>query len=85
MYGCDDVLLWYTEINNNGNEDSLIVVVKGVSGTDEDALYKSLEQELQKQFQISLTVEGSSLDAITNKTGLEKFITEQVVFDNRNS
>jgi phenylacetate-CoA ligase len=85
MVSRDDVLLWYVEINSNGNSDSLKVVLKGVSGTDEDALLKSLEQEMQAEYKVPLSVESSSLDAVANKIGLEKFITEQVVFDNRKS
>ena len=85
MYAREDVLLWYTEINQNGSEDVLKIVVKGVSGTDEGALFKSLEEELKAELNLTLTVEGSTLDAVANKIGLEKYITEQVIFDNRKS
>lgn len=85
MFAREDVLLWYTEINHKESEDALKIVVKGVSGTDEDKLFKSLEDELKAEYNLTLTVEGSTLDAIANKIGLEKYITEQVIFDNRNS
>ncbi len=85
MFGREDVLLWYAEINRSDSEDSLKIVVKGVSGTDEEALYKSLEEELKAEFKAPLAVEGSTLDAVANRIGLEKYITEQVIFDNRNS
>jgi len=85
MYAREDVLLWYTEINQNGSEDVLKIVAKGVSGTDEGALFKSLEEELKAELNLTLTVEGSTLDAVANKIGLEKYITEQVIFDNRKS
>jgi phenylacetate-CoA ligase len=85
MIATENVLLWYVEINRNGSEDSLKIVVKGVSGTDETALLKNLEQELQSEYKVPVTLESSSLDAIANKIGLEKFITEQIFFDNRNS
>ncbi len=85
MYSHDDVLLWYVEINSENSADALKLVVKGVSGSDEDALHKALTQEVSEKFKLPVTVEASTLDAITNKIGLEKFITEQVIFDNRGS
>ncbi len=84
MMAREDVLLWYAELNRNQSEDSLKVVLKGVSGTDEAALMKSLETELQDEFKVPVTLENSTLDAAANKIGIEKFITEQVIFDNRN-
>ncbi len=84
MIARDDVLVWYLEINRDGNQDALNLVVKGVSGSDEGELLKSLEQELKKEVAVPLTVESATLDAVANKIGLEKFITEQVIFDNRN-
>jgi len=57
--------------------------VKGLSGTDEQALLNSLEQELKEEFSVPVTLESATLDAIANKIGLEKYITEQVFFDNR--
>ncbi len=85
MFAREDVLLWYAEINRSDSQDTLKVVVKGVSGADEEALYKSLQEELKADFEMPLKVEGSTLDAVANKIGLEKYITEQVIFDNRNS
>ncbi|HSW36573.1 MAG TPA: hypothetical protein VLH18_08225 [Candidatus Limnocylindrales bacterium] len=83
MFGRDDVLLWYTEIVSSDAKDALKVVVKGVSGTDEQALMKSLEQGLRDELKVPVTVESSALDAIANKIGLEKNITEQNIFDKR--
>jgi len=85
MISREDVLLWYAELNRSGSEDTIKIVVKGVSGSDETALLKTLEQELQTDIMVHFTVESSTLDAIANKIGLEKFITEQIIFDNRNS
>ena len=78
-----DVLLWYVEINRQNGTDGLKIVFKGVSGRDEEALQKNLEQEIGEIFNLPVTVEKNTLDAIANKIGLEKFITEEVVFDNR--
>jgi phenylacetate-CoA ligase len=85
MYAREDVLLWYAEINRDGSEDIVRIVVKGVSGTDEATLLTALEQELRAEFKLTVTVEGSTLDAVANTIGLEKNITEQTIFDNRNS
>ncbi len=84
MMAREDVLLWYVELNRDQSEDTLKVVLKGVSGTDEAALINSLEPELQNEFKLPVTIETSTLDAVANKIGLEKYITEQVIFDNRN-
>jgi len=84
MIARDDVLLWYLEIDRHGGQDALNLVVKGVSGSDEGELLKSLEEEMKKVISVPLTVESATLDAVANKIGLEKFITEQVIFDNRN-
>ncbi len=84
MTARDDVLLWYLEINRDGDRDALKLVVKGVSGTDEEKLLNALDEELKKEVAVPLKVENATLDAIANKIGLEKFITEQVIFDNRN-
>ncbi|MFU8794550.1 MAG: phenylacetate--CoA ligase family protein [Dethiobacteria bacterium] len=83
MFAREDVLLWYAELNRTDSEDTLKVVVKGVSGTDEEALLPALKDALVGEFNLALTVEGSSLDAVANKIGLEKNITEQNFFDNR--
>ena len=83
MLARDDVLLWYAEIKKDGDLDVLNLVVKGLSGTDEQALLNSLEQELKEEFSVPVTLESATLDAIANKIGLEKYITEQVFFDNR--
>lgn len=83
MLARDDVLLWYAEIQKDGELDLLNLVVKGLSGTDEQALLKSLEQEVSEKFSVPVKLESASLDAIANKIGLEKFITEQVIFDKR--
>lgn len=80
----EDILLWYTEINRVQSEDNLKIVFKGVSGTDESALLDSLTEDITNQFQVPVTAETSTLDAIANKIGLEKYITEQLIFDNRN-
>ena len=85
MFAREDILLWYVEINRSGSEDALKLVVKGASGTDEKAVIKSLEKELLSGYKVPVSVESSTLDAIANKIGLEKNITEQIVFDNRNS
>ncbi len=78
-----DVLLWYVEINRQNGTDGLKIVFKGVSGRDEEALQKNLEQEISETFNLPVTVEKNTLDAIANKIGLEKYITEEVVFDTR--
>jgi hypothetical protein len=83
MFTRDDVLVWYADINSSGAEDVLRVVVKNVSGTDEAAVLKAVEESLKAEHQLPVTVESSSLDAIANKIGLEKAITEQNFFDNR--
>jgi len=43
-----------------------------------------LEDELKNEVPVPVNIEGATLDAIANKIGLEKYITEQVFFDNRN-
>lgn len=85
MFSNPDVLLWYVEIERKKSQDSLKLVVKGVSGTDESQLNKSLEKQLQDNFKVPVSVENSTLDAAANKIGLEKFITEQNIFDLRSS
>ena len=85
MMSRDDVLLWYAEINSEKSADLLKVVFKGVSGEDEAALLKLLETELQSEFNLPVVVESSTLDAVSTQIGLEKFITEQVIFDTRSS
>ncbi len=83
MFARDDLLLWYAEINNNGGHDALKVVMKGVSGSDEEALAHKLKEELSEQFGLPFELESASLDAVANKIGLEKNITEINIFDNR--
>ncbi|MDW7740305.1 MAG: hypothetical protein SCJ97_09685 [Bacillota bacterium] len=83
MFTHDDVLIWYAEIKNTDGKDNIKVVVKGVSGSDEEALLRSLKEDLEGEFKLPFTLESSSLDAIANKIGLEKFITEQNIFDIR--
>ncbi len=85
MFTREDVLLWYVELNRSGSEDNLKIVVKGTSGADEAVLLKTLEQELQAEYKVPVTVESSTLDAVADKIGMEKQITEQTIFDNRNS
>jgi phenylacetate-CoA ligase len=85
MFAREDVLLWYAEIVSNGSEDLMKVVVKGTSNSDEAALLKALETELGAEFKVSVTVESSTLDAVANKVGLERLITEQTIFDTRNN
>ncbi len=83
MFAHDDILLWYCEINRSGSEDSLRVVVKAVSGVGEEALLQALKEDLEKEYEISVSVESSTIDAVVSKIGLEKNITEQNIFDNR--
>jgi len=85
MFAREEVLLWYAEIVSNGSEDLMKVVVKGTSNSDEAALLKALETELGAEFKVPITVESSTLDAVANKVGLERLITEQTIFDTRNS
>ncbi len=85
MFAREDVLVWYAEIERTGNEDSLKVVLKNVSGSDESAVVKAVEEKLQTDYAFPIKVETSSLDAIANKIGIEKFITEQNIFDKRTS
>jgi phenylacetate-CoA ligase len=85
MYARDDTLLWYAEIKSSGSGDSLNLVVKGTSGSDEDKLLEELKQDLNAEYAVPVTVESCPLDAVVNKIGLEKFITEQVIFDIRSS
>jgi phenylacetate-CoA ligase len=85
MFAREDVLIWYAEINSSGEEDNLRVVFKNVSGTDEKAVLKAVEDSLKAEYKFPVSVETSSLDAIANKIGIEKFITEQNIFDNRSS
>jgi phenylacetate-CoA ligase len=83
MFARDDVLVWFTDIISSGSEDGLRVVIKNVSGTEEAAVLKAVEEELKTEYKFPITVESSSLDAIANKIGIEKFITEQNIFDKR--
>jgi len=83
MFARDDVLVWFAEISSSGAEDYLRVVMKNVSETDETAVLKAVEESLKAEYQLPFTVESSSLDAIANKIGLEKLVTEQNIFDNR--
>lgn len=85
MFGKDDVLLWYAELQRSGDQDSIKITVKGVSGSDEDKLQSELKQEIAREFDLPVEVEGSTLDAVANKIGLEKTITEKTIFDNRQS
>ncbi len=83
MFAREDVLVWFAEITRQGTEDTLRVVIKNVSGTDETAVLQSVEANLKAEYQFPVSVESSSLDAIANKIGMEKFITEQNIFDKR--
>ncbi|OPL10637.1 MAG: hypothetical protein AVO34_10425 [Firmicutes bacterium ML8_F2] len=83
MFAREDVLVWFAEINKSGAEDALRVVLKNVSGTDEGTVLKAVEESLKAEYQLPVTVEAGSLDAVANKIGLEKAITEQNIFDNR--
>lgn len=83
MFARENLLLWYAEITGEGAKDMLRLVIKGTSGTDEEALIKSLESEIEEEFSVPVKVENSTLDAIAGKIGLEKFITEQNIFDTR--
>ncbi len=85
MFAREGVLLWYAEINPGESGESVKVVLKGTSGSDEEKLLVAVQEELQNEFSVPLEVESSTLDAVANKIGLEKFITEQVIFDNRSS
>jgi phenylacetate-CoA ligase len=85
MFSRDDVLLWYAEIVNDGSADSLKVMFKGTSGTDEDVAKTALESDLSSEFKVKVEAENCTLDAVANKIGLEKNITEQNIFDNRSS
>ncbi len=80
----DDVLVWYAEIDNNEDNDQVKVVVKGISGADDKALKQNVKEDLEKAFNLPIEVEISTLDAIANRIGLEKFITEQLIHDKRN-
>ncbi len=83
MFAREDVLVWFAEINRSEASDALRVVIKNVSGTDEAAVLKMVEDNLKANYDLPITVEISSLDAIANKIGLEKSITEQNIFDYR--
>ena len=85
MFARDDVLLWFAEINSAGSYDSLKVMFKATSDNDEAAVLTALEKDLSAEFKLSVTAEGCSLDAVANKIGIEKNITEQIIFDNRSS
>jgi phenylacetate-coenzyme A ligase PaaK-like adenylate-forming protein len=85
MFSRDDVLLWYAEIISEGSVDSLKVLFKGVSGTDEDAAKTALESDLSSEFKVSVKAEICTLDAVANKIGLERNITEQNIYDTRSS
>ncbi len=85
MFANEDVLLWYAEISHSDSGDEIKVVVKGTSGSDEDVLLKTLQQDLQAESKVPLSVETSTLDAVANHIGLEKYTTEQTIFDNRES
>ena len=85
MFAREDLLLWYAEIAGERTKDMLRLVIKGTSGSDEEALIKSLESEIEEEFSVPVKVESSTLDAIAGKIGLEKFITEQNIFDTRKS
>ncbi len=83
MIAQDEVLLWYIEIKQENDQDQLNLVFKGTSGSDEDKQASFLQEQVKDMFKVPVTVEHTSLDAVVNKIGLEKYITEQVIFDNR--
>jgi phenylacetate-CoA ligase len=85
MFAREDVLVWYAEIDRTDNQDSLKVVLKNISGADESAVVKAVEEKLKSEYTFPVKVETSSLDSIANKIGIEKFITEQNIFDKRPS
>ncbi len=83
MIARDDVLLWYIEIKREKEQDQINLVFKGTSGSDENKLSTLLQEQIENKFKIPVTAQNTTLDAIVNKIGLEKYITEQVIFDNR--
>lgn len=79
-----DVLQWYSEIHRSGKKDSLKVVVKATKELDDEKkLSKALEKQLGEHFSFPVSVETSSLEAILDRVGMEKAITEQRIFDMR--
>ncbi len=83
MFARNEVLLWYAELFRGATGDELKVVLKGLPGEDPDALCAKLAEELQAELEVPVTCVTSKLDAIIGKIGIERFVTEQTIFDNR--
>jgi phenylacetate-coenzyme A ligase PaaK-like adenylate-forming protein len=79
-----DLLQWYAELTRSDGKDGLKVVVKlSKEIADEQAFTADLAKQLTGEFKLPVSVETSSLAAIINKTGMERSITEQRIFDLR--
>jgi phenylacetate-CoA ligase len=79
-----DVLQWYSELTRSGQTDGLNMVIKVSKEIEnEKAFTEDLAKQLAGKFTLPVTVDTSSLDAVINKTGMEKSVTEQRIFDLR--
>lgn len=84
MLSKTDILQWYAEIHRSGKKDNLKVFVKAAKEIDDEKkLSGSLEKELGECLGIPVSVETSSLEAILERTGMERAVTEQRIFDMR--
>ncbi len=83
MLSREDILCWYAEIHSGQSGDELKIVFKEGHSADKDDVRKSLETELVEKHGVPVKIESSSFNPIFQKTGMEKFITEQTIFDNR--
>ncbi|MEW5785925.1 MAG: AMP-binding protein [Bacillota bacterium] len=83
MINKTDVLQWYAELHRNGQSDTLKVVIKASKEIDDKGLTDTLARQLADEFKVPVTIDTSSLEAIIDKIGMEKSITEQRIFDLR--
>lgn len=79
-----DVLQWYCELTRSVQTDGLKVVVKVSKEIEDEKVFTdALAGQLADEFKLPVGVDTSSLDAIINKIGMEKTVTEQRIFDLR--
>lgn len=83
LIGREEVLQWYAEIGREGGEDRLKVICKASGGFDEAAINPVLERDLSAALGFPVFVESATLEAILNRIGMERFVTEQRIFDRR--
>lgn len=76
----DHIKQWYVEICRPGEMDTLKVVL---AGAGEEEAKVALEKEFSERFQAPVTVETATFEAVLDRIGMEKNITEQRIFDLR--